>query len=87
MDVKDAIQLIESDRLNELDIEVLWQIKDVLSSSNDPRALQYLVIFQNTAAGLGLSQKSLEMQTAINNNMAAVKAVEQSIGLVVGKNK
>ena len=87
MDVKDAIQLIESDRLNELDIEVLWQIKDVLSSSNDPQALQYLVIFQNTAAGQGLSQKSLEMQTVINNNMAAVKAVEQSIGLISRKNK
>lgn len=87
MDIKDAIQLIESDRLNELDIEVLWQIKDVLSSSNDPRALQYLVIFQNTAAGQSLSQKSLEMQTLINNNVMAVKAIEQGMGLVAKKNK
>lgn len=78
MDVKDAIQLIEGGRLNELDTEVLWQIQDVLSSSNEPDAMHYLAILQGPVAGPNMAQKSLEMQNIINNNMLAIQNIERN---------
>lgn len=78
MDVRDAIQLIEGGRLNELDTEVLWQIQDVLSSSNDPEAMQYLAILQGPINGSNLAQKSLEMQNVISNNIIAIQNIERN---------
>ena len=81
MDIKTAIELIESGRFEEIDIEDLWDIINVLSSSPDPQAFQALVKLQNSKVGQSLPQLNMQMKYIIEQNAQAVSRLENSFNL------
>lgn len=81
MDIKKALELIESGRYEEIDLEDIWEIVQVLSSSSDARAVQALMTLQNSPVGRALPQASLEMHHIIENNARLVKNLEKDFNL------
>lgn len=81
MDIKDAIQLIESGRFFEIDIEDLWELESILSSSTDPQAVAALISFQNSPLGHNLPQASLQLKALIDANSRAVQNIESGFNL------
>ncbi len=81
MDIKKALELIESGRYEEIDLEDIWEIVQVLSSSSDARAVQALMTLQNSPVGRALPQASLEMHHIIENNALLVKNLEKDFNL------
>ncbi len=81
MDIKTAIDLIESGRYAEIDIEDLWEIIEILSASTEPAAIQALLKLQNSRIGQSLPQLNLQMQYIIEKNSLALEKMEQSLNL------
>ena len=77
MDVKTAIDLIESGRFSEIDIEDLWEIIEILSTSSEPAAIQALLKLQNSRIGQSLPQLNLQMQYIIEQNIKVLNNIEQ----------
>lgn len=76
MDIKTAIELIESGRFEEIDIDDIWELIDVLSASSDPRALQALSKLQNSKIGISLPQINRQMQYHIEQNLLQIENLE-----------
>ncbi len=76
MDIKTAIELIESGRFEEIDIDDIWELIDVLSASSDPRALQALSKLQNSKIGMALPQINRQMQYHIEQNLLQIENLE-----------
>ena len=68
MDIKKALELIESGRFEELDIDDIWELINVLSSSSEPQAFQALVKLQNSKLGQSLPQINMQMQYIMEQN-------------------
>ncbi len=81
MDVKTAIELIESGRFEEIDIDDLWELIDILSASSDPRAFQALTMLQNSKIGHSLPQINRQMQYHIEQNMLQIEKLEKKFNL------
>lgn len=81
MDLKKALELIESGRYSEIDLEDIWEIIQVLSSSSDSRAVQALMILQNSPVGHNLPQASLEMRRIMENNAQLIGQMEKLFNL------
>ena len=81
MDIKTAIELIESGRIEEIDIDDLWEIINTLSSSAAPEAFQSLLKLQNSKIGQSLPQLNIQMQYIIEQNAQAVSKIENGFNL------
>lgn len=81
MDVKTAIELIESGRFEEIDIDDIWELIDILSASSDPRAFQALTMLQNSKIGHSLPQINRQMQYHIEQNMLQIEKLEKKFNL------
>lgn len=81
MDVKDAIQLVASGRLTELDLEVLWEVESILAASSDPAAQNALRMFLGSGVGSNLSTMSLQMQNIITANVMQIQNIEKRFSI------
>ena len=81
MDIKKALELIESGRFEELDIDDVWELINVLSASADPQAFQALVKLQNSRLGQSLPQMNMQMQYIMEQNIQAVEKIEKNFNL------
>ena len=86
MDVKTAIELIESGRFEEIDIDDIWEIIDILSASSDSRAFQALTTLQNSKIGMALPQINRQMQYHIEQNLLQIENLEAKTD-IFAKNK
>ena len=81
MDIKKALELIESGRFEELDIDDIWELINVLSSSSEPQAFQALVKLQNSKLGQSLPQINMQMQYIMEQNIQALNKLEKNFDL------
>lgn len=81
MDIKKALELIESGRFEELDIDDIWELINVLSASSEPQAFQALVKLQNSKLGQSLPQKNMQMQYIMEQNIQALNKEEKNFDL------
>lgn len=81
MDIKKALELIESGRFEELDIDDVWELINVLSSSSEPQAFQALVKLQNSKLGQTLPQMNMQMQYIMEQNIQAIEKLEKKFNL------
>lgn len=81
MDIKKALELIESGRFEELDIDDIWELINVLSTSSEPQAFQALVKLQNSRLGQSLPQKNMQMQYIMEQNAQALNKLEETFNL------
>lgn len=81
MDITKALELVESGRYSEIDLEDIWEIIQVLSSSSDSRAVQALMVLQSSPVGQNLPQASLQMHHIIEANALAVSRLEKGFNL------
>ena len=94
MDIKEAIRLLEMGRLEDLDLDVLWELEEVLSTGIDTHG--YYLQFKNIVGGKNtnfpafvqapLPQRSLALRPQIEANIKAVKAVEKEINFFAADN-
>ena len=75
------MELIESGRFEELDIDDIWELINVLSASSEPQAFQALVKLQNSKLGQSLPQKNMQMQYIMEQNIQALNKVEKNFDL------
>lgn len=81
MDIRKALELIESGRFEELDIDDIWELINVLSSSSEPQAFQALVKLQNSKLGQSLPQMNMQMQYIMEQNINALNKLEEKFNL------
>lgn len=81
MDIKKALELVESGRFEELDIDDIWELINVLSASSEPQAFQALVKIQNSKVGASLPQMNMQMQYIIEQNSQAIGKIEKGFDL------
>lgn len=81
MDIKKALELIESGRFEELDIDDVWELINTLSVSSEPQAFQALVKLQNSKIGQSLPQMNMQMQYIIEQNAQAIEKQEKNFSL------
>ena len=81
MDIKKALELIESGRFEELDIDDVWELINTLSVSSEPQAFQALVKLQNSKIGQSLPQMNMQMQYIIEQNAQTIEKQEKNFSL------
>ncbi len=81
MDIKKALELVESGRFEELDIDDLWELINILSVSSDPQAFQALVKVQNSKLGQSLPQMNQQMHYIMEQNAQALASLEKGFNL------
>lgn len=81
MDMEEAVELVSSGRFKDLSPEDLMLIKDVLSASADPRAVQALITLQNSPAGINMPQTAVEMNSLIKTNAQIFADIEKGFNL------
>lgn len=81
MDTEEAVELVVSGRFKDLSPEDLMLIKDVLSASADPRAVQALMTLQNSPAGMNMPQAAVELNGLIQTNAQTVANIENGFNL------
>lgn len=81
MDIQKALELIESGRFEELDIDDVWELINVLSASSEPQAFQALVKLQNSKLGQSLPQMNMQMQYIMEQNIQSLNKLEKNFDL------
>lgn len=81
MDINKALELIESGRFEELDIDDIWELINVLSISSEPQAFQALVKLQNSKIGQSLPQMNMQMKYIMEQNIQALNKIEKDFNL------
>lgn len=81
MDIKEAIQLIKQGRFEEMDVEDLWELEEILSSSNDYNAVQAYITFKKTNIAQNLNNISMQMKTWVDTNLQIVNNLDKGFNL------
>lgn len=81
MDIKEAIQLIKQDRLEDIDIENIWELEEILSSSNDYSAIAAYIAFKKTNIAQNLNTISLQMKSWVDLNLQTMNNIDKGFNL------
>ncbi len=95
MDIQEAIRLLEAGRLEDLDLDVLWEIEEALATGLGSQG--YYIQFKNIVSGQNpkfpafvqapLAERSLAFKQVAEANVKALKGIEKEVNLFATDDK
>lgn len=95
MDIQEAIRLLEAGRLEDLDLDVLWEIEEALATGLGSQG--YYIQFKNIVSGQNpkfpafvqapLVERSLAFKQVAEANVKALKGIEKEVNLFATDDK
>ena len=89
MEIQEAIRLLETGRLEDLDLDVLWELEEVLAAGLGSQG--YYIRFKNIVSGQDpnfpafvqapLAERSVAFKPIMEENIKALKGIEKEVNL------